>query len=243
MAKAKKNANLHVATYEDTCKQLENLLVIPEGKKVVIRLGGSMPYANYPIQINSADGVKNSTDKLKMKLLFLQNSIPTSDLGKVDVFPVVVKGVKRSQGSGVFICTNPEELVAAVKKITAKGNTYYLETYFPAMREFRLHVSKWDGVFFAVEKMRNDGHVGELGVIKYENHYNVRNFAIPEKWEEMKQACIKALNVQNLDLAAYDVGYSANGEFVVYESNTGPELLKNTLEKYRQTLQKHIDAV
>lgn len=234
--------NLHIATYEETCKELSKVLVVPKNKRVVVRLGGTMPYANYPIQINSIAGIKNSTDKLAMKLIMLQNGIPTSDIGNNINFPVVVKGVKRSQGTGVFICKNANELKKAIEKFEAKEAKYYLEKYFPATREFRLHVSKWDGVFFEVEKKRNDGHVGEMGVIKYENHYNVREFIRPAEWPEMQKAAIDCLNAQGLDIAAYDIGYT-KGQFVVHESNTGPELLKNTLEKYRQTLQKYIDGL
>lgn len=242
MKKLEKKGNLHVATYEDTCKALEKVLLVPEGKRVVIRMGGTMPYANYPIQINSVKGVLNSTDKLAMKLIFLQNKIPTSPIGTNMDFPVVVKGVKRSQGTGVFICKNTAELAKAVKKFESKDAKFYLESYFPANREFRIHVSRWDGAFFAVEKIRNDGHFAEMGVIKYENHYNIRNFARPKEWKEMEEAAIAALNAQGLDIAAYDLGYR-DGKFVVYESNTGPELLKNTLEEYRKTLQRYIDNV
>lgn len=236
------NKNLHIATYEETCKDLEKVLKVKDGQRVVIRLGGTVPYANYPIQINSIKGVKNSTDKLAMKLIFLQNGIPTASIGNNINFPVVVKGIKRSQGTGVFICKNANELKKAIEKFEQKDAKYYLEEYFPANREFRLHVSKWDGVFFEVEKKRNDGHFGDMGVIKYENHYNVRDFIRPVEWNQIKEAVINCLNAQELDIAAYDIGY-CNGKFVVYESNTGPELLKNTLEKYRETLQKHIDSL
>lgn len=237
-----KNDLLHVATYEETCKHLQPILD-PKGKKIVIRMGGNMPYANYPIQINSVEAIKTSTDKLKMKLIFIQNGIPTSQIGNVNNFPVVVKGIKRSQGSGVFICKDEKELAAAIKKVEEKNNGFYLEQYFPAMREFRLHVSKWEGVFFEVEKKRNDGHYGELGVIKYENHYNVRQFIRPANWEAIRQSAVAALKAQGLDIAAYDIGLDAQGNYAFYESNTGPELLKNTLEEYRKTLQKYIDSL
>lgn len=231
------NKQIHVATYEETCKDLEPLLK-DKGNRIVIRLGGQQPYAAYPIQINSAKAIGNSVDKLRMKILFLAHGIPTSKIADNAVFPLVVKGLKRSQGTGVAVVKNAKEMQKEIKRIDEKCKGYYLEEYFKTDREFRLHVSKWGGVFFEVEKIRDNPN--DL-VIKYENHHNVRNFNRPKEWKQIQDACIKALDSLDLDIAAFDCGYS-NGKFVIFESNTGPELLKNTLEKYREQIQNFIDA-
>ncbi len=140
---------------------------------------------------------------------------------------------------GVAVVNNKEEYIKERNRIDEKCKGYYLEEYFKTDREFRLHVSKWGGVFFEVEKIKDNKK--DL-VIKYENHHNIRNFVRPAGWKAIQDACINALDCLGLDIGAMDVGYSNDGRFVVFESNTGPELLKNTLEKYREEIQKYIDA-
>jgi glutathione synthase/RimK-type ligase-like ATP-grasp enzyme len=58
-------SKVKVATYADTCKSIEEHLRTIEGRDVVVRLGGTMPYEKYPVQINDARGVELSIDKYR----------------------------------------------------------------------------------------------------------------------------------------------------------------------------------
>lgn len=232
---------IHIATYQrvifNGVSVAEHLKKdLPDfGTSVVVRLGGTMPYLDYNIQINSAQAVKNSIDKKKQKELLIGAGLKTLPLLKAPVYPCVVKGIIRSGGINVFIARDADQF----RKIEQQINGgYVIEPLFDATSEYRLHCTK-DEVFFAVKKQkRNPDDI----IINRDNHYNVREFQLPRLWKQMREECLKAMRVLDLDLACFDVMYSSKNpdkhDFAIAEANTNPELLHNTYMKYLETIKK-----
>lgn len=231
--------NIHIATYHENSKKFAKDL--PDfGIPVVVRLGGSREYAEYPIQVNSAESILNSVDKKSQKDLLIANGIKTLPLLDIGTFPCVIKGRVRSCGTSVVVCNTDIELQHAMKNITKNCNGYILEPLFYATSEYRLHCTQ-EEVFFAVKKIKNNPN--EV-IVNAKNHYNVREFVKPRKWEQIKAECVKAMKVLGLDIACFDVMYSSEGEhsFVIAEANTNPEMLNNTYAAYLPMLEKIIRA-
>lgn len=223
-------AKIQVATYQTKAKELITQLGTYT-KDVVVRLGGTMPYKDYPIQINSSAAVKDSVNKLTQKVLMINADLKTLPLLPRPTYPCVIKGIVRSCGNGVFVVRNVAEFNAAADKLKQK---FIVEPLFKATSEYRLHCTK-DKVFFAVKKKKfNDEDI----IITSKNHSNVREFTKPRLWEQIKTECIKAMNVLDLDIACFDVMYSSAGEhtFVIAEGNTNPELLTHTFDAYKAVL-------
>lgn len=223
---------IHIATYQDAAKKLADTL--PKVKeKVVVRLGGTMPYEKYPIQINSASSVSNSINKLAQKNLLIKENIKTQPLLDKPIYPCVIKGIVRSKGTKVFVVRNEKEYQKACADLQ---NQYYIEPLFETTSEYRLHCTQKE-VFFAVKKFKRNP---EDIIVRHNNHYNKRDFIKPRKWEDIKAECIKAMKALNLDIACFDVLYCSkdnnNHVFVIAEANTNPELLNNTYNAYNNAL-------
>lgn len=225
---------VHIATYQENAKHLSE--VLPEyNQKVVIRLGGTKNYEDYPIQVNSAESIKNSIDKLQQKKLLIKAGIKTLPLIKWEEadYPFVVKGIVRSCGNSVFVTNNNREFKKATEKLKDK---YIIEPLFKATGEYRLHCTRTEN-FFSVKKIKRNP---EDIIITSKNHFNKRDFVKPRLYKEMQQECIKAMNVLNLDIACFDVMYNSSNpdkhDFTIAEANTNPELLANTFEAYKTAL-------
>lgn len=223
---------VHIATYQEAAKRLAETL--PKvNHKVVVRLGGQMPYEQYDLHINSAKAIQNSVNKLAQKTLLLKANLATLPLLPNPDYPCVVKGIVRSGGTKVFVVETPDQFAQAERKLDYK---YLIEPLFKATSEYRLHCSR-DEVFFMVKKIkRNPADI----IITAANHFNKRDFVKPRLLNEIKAECLKAMAALDLDIACFDVMYdSSNNEkhrFVIAEANTNPELLENTFQAYNKKL-------
>lgn len=236
--------NIHIATYqrvvyrgitvaEHFCKDLPKF-----SQRVVIRFGGTMPYDNYPIQVNSANAVKNSINKYKQKELLLNAGLPTLPILDEPVYPCVIKGIVRSGGINVHLVKNKEQYKKAVDATNAH---YYIEPLFNTTSEYRLHCTR-DKVFFTVKKQkRNPNDI----IVTRDNHYNTREFLKPRLWDKIQETCIKAMAALDLDIACFDILYdSSNNQqhtFTISEANTNPEFLNNTYNAYLAVLPEIIN--
>lgn len=230
---------IHIATYQDAAKPLANHLPSYDGHNIVIRLGGTMPYNKYDVQINSVDSINNSINKARQKNLLLNGGCKTLPILQQPEYPCVLKGIVRSCGTSVYVCNNKKEYDKAVRDLYARKG-HIIEPLFEATSEYRLHCTRKE-VFFSVKKIKRNP---EDIIINHNNHYNIREFLMPRLWNEIKAECIKAMNVLDLDIACFDVMYSSKNnnkhEFWIAEANTNPELLKNTFDAYVKALDKLI---
>ena len=211
--------------------------IIKAPVRTIVRFGSITPTeAIYPkatklgkkiIEVNSVEGVKNSSSKLLMKRCFTKNNIKTAEWVEADIvqiedenisweennkkftisFPIVAKHHFGSRGTGNYLIENKEEFNNWVKN---KNLTNYIfEKFYSYSREYRLHVTK-NGCFYTCRKMlkadtpqekrwfRNDSN--SIWVVK-ENPM----FDRPVNWNKIEEECIKALEAINLDVAAFDV--------------------------------------
>lgn len=228
---------IHIATYQDAAKELAKTLPEFPGHAVVVRLGGNMPYAGYDIQINTAEAINNSINKLKQKNLLLNAGLKTLPLLKEPQYPCVVKGVVRSMGTKVFVTRDDKEYRDACRNLK---HDVMIEPLFNTTSEYRLHCTQ-DEVFFAVKKIKEN----PLDIIvTNRNHYNIKDFVKPRLWEEIKAECLKAIKALGLDICCFDVLYDSSNDnqhkFTIAEANTNPELLTNTYNAYNSALAKLI---
>jgi hypothetical protein len=230
--------NVHIATYQDRAKKLADAIPEFDGHRVVVRLGGTMPYNEYDVQINSVDAIKHSIDKRQQKHLMIGAGLKTLPILPDPQFPCVVKGRIRSCGTKVFLVEDKKAFAEAVKNVK---NDFYIEPFFEATSEYRLHCTQ-EEVFFAVKKIKRNA---EDVMINHQNHFNKREFLKPRLWEHIKAECVKAMKTLNLDIACFDVLYSSkdnnNHQFVIAEANTNPEMLNNTFDAYKDAIIKVVN--
>lgn len=245
---------IKVASYQETNKLLQADLQevfqsINDTRRVVIRMGGTMNYSDYGIQINSREAVECAKDKFRMKQRFSENNIPTLPSIRISSiqealtlyqtieFPCVVKPISRSGGIGTMLINNIDELA---RNLDIINNQAYIEPLFNTTSEYRIHVSSNNGVFFSVKKIKRNKR--DLFITR-QNHTNTREFVRPRLWNAIEDACVRALSAIGLDLGAFDVGYNSEGNhsFVIHEVNTAPELLTNTREAYCNELTEMIN--
>lgn len=239
----------------------KNLLFL---EKVVFRLG-STTQTLIKKEINSVESIRNSSDKLKMKALFLENNVPTAKHYTLDEikneevkFPILAKKRFGSRGNGMVKLDNTEQLDEFLEGDTSG---YYFEEYFNGAREYRLHVSNL-GCFYACRKMRkseatdrwyfnsknciwvteNKKETDENGeFLRFLDEPN-ESFNKPENWDDMVEASKNALLAVGLDIGAIDLRCKKDGTFIILETNSAPSFSEITHIKYVQHLKQLVNS-
>jgi len=220
--------------------------------KSVIRLGSTSP-SNIPIQINSIEAVKNSSNKLLMKECFKESGVKTADWDTLNnfinfddegivfkeqtiLFPIVIKHIYGSRNNGNTLISDSNEFVNWLENKTF--DKYIIEKYHTHKKEYRLHVTK-HGCFYTNRKMlktdaterwfRNDSN--SIWVLE-----NNELFDKPKTWNIIVEDCVKAINSVGLDVGACDVKVNNKGKHIVIEVNSAPSFGKITEEKYREII-------
>jgi len=179
------------------------------------------------IELNSVEGIKNSSDKLLMKRAFAKAGVKTAtwyttsdgktfyqseDKSKsVNIndleYPIVLKSRTGSRGRGNTLCKTKEELVAAMSGKTLSN--YILEKYYAYNKEYRIHANL-NGYFYTCRKVlksdtpedkrwfRNDSNSSWL---IEENE----GFEKPRSFDAIVNDCVNALKHLKLDFAAFDI--------------------------------------
>lgn len=230
----------------------------------LIRLGSTTMTPNdgkRRIELNSIQGVRNSSNKLLMKQCFTSVGCKTANWwvfspnrGFVEQFqdnhgihnvtannqlpyPIIAKSLTGSRGIGNTKLDNQVELEQwIVGKILSN---YIFEKFYTYSKEYRLHVTK-NGCFYTCRKLiRNDAPVDT-----WQRHDDVCTWIVEENpkfmkpgtWNLIVQDCIKALNSLQLDIAAFDVlvqgSSKVNPEWIICESCSAPSHGLITTEKY-----------
>jgi len=215
-------------------------------------------------EINSIQGVKNSSSKLLMKQCFTRAQVKTADwwiitdvrgakyaqvngLGADNVelsrlpYPIVAKSHYGSRGEGNTKLNNQQELEAWMRG--KQLSNYIFEKFYTYSKEYRLHVTN-DGCFYTCRKLvKNDAPADT-----WQRHDDVctwiletnEAFKKPSTWNQIVADCIKAKNALGLDICAFDVmvqGTSkANPEWIICESCSAPSFGEITAVKYKEEL-------
>ncbi len=241
--------------------------------RVLIRLGSTKTVQEaYPgktseqlarvKQINSIQGVKNSSSKLLMKQCFEEAEVKTAkwfiyggqhmfmedgNLSGASIpiqhlpYPIVAKSHYGSRGEGNTKLNNQQELETWMRGKTLSN--YIFEKLYTYSKEYRLHVTN-DGCFYTCRKLvRNDAPADT-----WQRHDDVctwiletnEAFKKPSTWNLIVADCIKAKNALGLDICAFDVmvqGTSkANPEWIICESCSAPSFGEITAIKYKEEL-------
>jgi glutathione synthase/RimK-type ligase-like ATP-grasp enzyme len=136
-----------------------------------------------------------------------------------------------SSGIGIVICDEDNETVPYAPLYTQ---------YFKKDKEFRIHVFQGQIIDYA-EKRKRLGQERSSASKFIRTHTNGWVFCkdgvvVPES---IKQACIKALQVLNMDFGALDV-VSKDGKFVILEVNSAPGICGSTLQAYKNAMRKYL---
>jgi hypothetical protein len=213
----------------------ENLPLFPF--RSIIRLGSTMTLQEaYPSktsdqlarikEINSVQGVKNSSSKLLMKQCFTRAGVKTADwfttngttmiwrndeattLNLRDLpYPLIAKSHYGSRGEGNTLINNQQELESWMRGKTVSN--YIFEKYYTYNREYRLHVTK-NGCFYTCRKMLKRDTPDDKKFQRHDDNCvwimdTNPAFDKPVNWKEIEADCVKALKSLGLDIAGFDV--------------------------------------
>lgn len=214
---------------------------------------------NY-IEINTVDAVKTSANKLLMKQAFTEAGIKTATWWKLEdininelPYPVVLKHIYGSRGTGNTLICDKEDLEHALEDITNKSR-YIIEKFYNYSREYRLHITS-EGCFYTCRKMLKSDAENRW----YRNNDNSvwilednEMFDKPINWDEIEEHCVRALNAVGLDVGACDVRVQSATDkhgnkrqscnFIICEINSAPSLQTVGITKYKEILPKLIQS-
>lgn len=255
----------------------ENLPLFPF--RSIIRLGSTMSLQEaYPTktveqrarikEINSVEGVKNSSSKLLMKQCFTRKGVKTADwfIKEHDLFhnqitntavtannlpyPLIAKSHYGSRGEGNSMINNQQELEAWMRGKTVSN--YIFERYYTYNREYRLHVTK-NGCFYTCRKMLKRDTPDDKKFQRHDDNCvwimdTNPAFDKPVNWKEIEADCVKALKSLGLDIAGFDVKVQsakdakgktrATCDWIVIESGSACSHGEVTKVKYREEIIK-----
>jgi glutathione synthase/RimK-type ligase-like ATP-grasp enzyme len=225
----------------------------------MIRLGSTSDGTmKYDIEINSAQGIINSSSKKLMKECFDKSGIKTAswiipktvqelmDFVQEMESPVVAKTFHGSRGEGNTLLKNVQEVEEFIKGKNV--NNLLFEKFYSYNREYRLHCTS-DGVFYTCRKMLKKDTPEKNRW--YRNDSNCTwiletnpAFEKPSNWKEIEAECVKALKSLDLDIAGFDVkvqnerkdGSAPN--FIIIESNSACSHAEITVQKYAEVIPK-----
>lgn len=180
-------------------------------------------------QINTVQGVKNSSSKLLMKQRFTESEIKTADwwyplhnqseegilffqgdesqTTSSLPYPIIAKHIYGSRGTGNYKLDTQEELEQWLQG--KHLSNYIFEKFYNYSREYRLHVSK-NGCFYTCRKMLKSDTPKENRWFRNDSNCNwiLENnelFDKPSNWNSIVNECVKALESLGLDIAGFDV--------------------------------------
>lgn len=230
-------------------------------KRVLIGLGSTTPTpAKFNIRINSPEAVKNSSHKLKMKNLFLENNVNQAiwytiknnklyfyeyevDINDIS-YPLVAKQIFGHQGKGMKLLNTYEELNNFLE-----GNTtgYYVEKFYNYGKEYRIHTSILNTCFYTCRKVRKQDAENKWFFNSTNCNWLLEtnpDFDKPNNWNTILEHCARALKAVGLDTGAVDVRVQSNDKenpnFIICEINSAPSFGDNTFEHYQIELDKII---
>jgi len=200
----------------------------------VIRLGSLTELDNLSrVELNSAEAIRNSSSKLRMKQCFTEHDVKTAqwfksnpELGESaqasqDIifqseqlgYPIVAKSHHGSRGQGNTLLKSQQELENWMRGKILRN--YIFEKYCNFNKEYRLHVTA-DGCFYTCRKMLRQEfrdhpnswqrHDDNCVWILEENE----NFDKPNNWNEIVEHCVKAVVSCGLDFGACDLRVQNN---------------------------------
>ena len=186
--------------------------------------------ANVPAKnvLNTAQAIHEVNDKstFRVKLSDAKLSPPSAIIAtmrnKLGVelgmeYPIVIRPRKHAQGRNIYLCNNPEEARAAVKKC---GDDGYASNFVDKVKEYRVAVVQGRAVWVAEKTPGNKDDLA-WNVAKGGRFDNVRWDAWPLK---VVRVAIEGFNLSTLDFGGVDVMVDKDGNATILEINSAPSL-------------------
>lgn len=212
--------------------------------KSVVRLGSTtdspdtVTNGGNRIELNTIEGIRNSSSKLRMKRGFVRNNVKTAvaylyvnnefilmdaaenlNLSINDLqYPIISKSLFGSRGRGNKKHDSPEELAEWMEN-KDNLNSYIFEKFYNYAREYRLHVNS-EGCFYTCRKMmkrdtpeENKWYRNDDNCVWIREDSESGLFDKPTNWDDIVEHSVKALKGVGLDFGAVDlrVQSSTNG--------------------------------
>lgn len=251
---------------------------LESGRSVLIRFGSKteVDESQYSLVINPKAAIEISSNKRLMKQTFVKHQIRTtkyfditktkegdylfkspSDPKSVEIteipYPLILKNIHGSRGTGNYKCDDPNELVRLLNR-RPKLEDYIIEEFANYNKEYRIHVCSRTGVFLVWRKVRrNDTPADQKWFFNNQNcnwlsHTN-KNFDMPTNMTDIYSECIKALTAVGLTFGAFDVRVQENKNkegkfrrpaFSIIEVNSAPAMAEVTGNAYINEIKKLI---
>jgi glutathione synthase/RimK-type ligase-like ATP-grasp enzyme len=214
------------------------------------------------VECNSAEAIRNSANKLRMKRCFKDAGVVTAKYDNLEAFnvlttgqrteqyPIVIKSHTGSRGRGNYLIQTEDEYKEWFDTKPSAITNYIFEKFHDYVREYRLHVTK-EGCFYTNRKMLRSETPKDKRW--YRNDSNCTwilesnpDFDKPSNWNDIVSECVKALKAVGLDVGACDVKVQsskdkngkkrANPEFIVIEINSAASHGDVTRVKYLEII-------
>jgi carbamoylphosphate synthase large subunit len=251
MNKKWQNRTVRIFSRHPSHNILRKAILFP--KIACVRFGSTSERASSwnksPLQINTVEACKTSSNKLKMKAAFVKTGVnsPEHWISRKDIpadaYPVIAKKIYGSRALGIKMINSVEEFGNGNNAGTI-GNLegYYFEKYYNHAREYRLHCTE-DEVFYTCRKMLKSGTPEEVKFFRNDSNCvwvleTNPAFDKPSNWNEICEESIKATKAVGLDIGAVDVRVKSNNtsEFKIIEVNSAPSFGNITAEKYAEII-------
>lgn len=215
------------------------------------------------VELNTVEGIKNTSNKEKMKQLFIGVDIPTSNLyichrnaeniqlytkegyKAVELknlkFPLVAKRKYHQKSIGMELLSTLDEFKEFLVSENARTNTYHYEQFFNGSVEYRIHASPHlDKEIFSVRKVRAQKEDGSYPwMFNLEQGGFLMEFDKPKNWDNIVKSVKASIASLGMDMGAADVRTSKDGtKFVIIEINSAPGVGENTASAYANAIKE-----
>lgn len=235
IVKAKKPTHFYVQVLSrhPTTDQIRKKVLI-KGIKVIYRHGSTTNVKNIEYEINSADSVKTSADKLLMKQAFDKAEVKHAlwfylrDIdSKKDEWQKFLKKVNfakdnnyliakqrwGSRGTGNYLLKTQADLDNFLKNRKNTLGNYIIEEYKKYSVEYRIHATE-DGYFYACRKMLESDTPKDQRWQRHDDNckwYVEENpsFNKPANWDEIVKDCQRVVKTMDADVLAFDIKCSS----------------------------------
>ena len=240
--------NLRIFSPNKSCAPLRNLQF---NRRVFLRFGSTTPLVSKfkYFELNSIEGVRKSSNKIIMKRIFDEQNVHHSNWISSDNPHLIInffnkykmliaKHKRSSQGKNIYYIDTLESLLELLKTVNIKDFVFEKYCFFPS--EYRVHVDKDHGCFYACKKV-----LLEDAKVEWHKHANNSKFAVvredhikPSCWNNIIESCQKTMRYMNLNIACFDV-LCCDNDYIIVESNTAPSLAINGITFYSNHIQKY----
>lgn len=230
--------------------------------KSVVRLGSTtdlpdtITNGGRRIECNTVEAISNTSDKVKMKTLFMRNNIKSpkhtaavvngtpltiEQIEALVKYPIIAKIRNHSRGRGMVKLADRAALTAFLSEKASTLSNYTFEQFMNMHKEYRIHATE-DGIFYACRKLRRDD-TPEADRWFF-NSTNC-NFKIvtpelePANWQTISAELVKALKALKMDIAGFDVRVNREAnDFTIIEANSACSFGTITGQKYMEEIPK-----